>query len=152
MEFIEQIKADLKQAMLQKDELKKSALRDLKGAFDNQAALLGRPLNQDETVQLVLKKVTEAEEALDAARQASRGDLVSENEARLQIFCSYAPAIPKLLDEVEIEKVVRQIVNELSAQSGAPGLGDVLKACMPRLQGKADGKLVTQVIRSILQK
>jgi hypothetical protein len=136
----------LKQAMRSGDELGKGTLRmilsaiklaevERRGALD-EAALLG-----------VLQKEAKArEETIADAEAAGRSDLAAAAARELELIRAYLPAP---LSAVELEALARQAIAEVGASTPAD-MGRVMKALMPRLQGRADGKTASDLVRRLL--
>lgn len=94
---------------------------------------------------VIAKEMKQRKESLAEFEKAGRSDLVEETKAEMAVLEKY---MPKQLTADEI----RQIVNEAVAGQSGLKMGDVMKLVMPKVKGKADGKLVSQIVREILQK
>ncbi len=93
---------------------------------------------------VIAKEMKQRKESLAEFEKAGRSDLVEETKAEMAVLEKY---MPKQLTADEI----RQIVNEAVAGQSGLKMGDVMKLVMPKVKGKADGKLVSQIVREILQ-
>jgi len=147
MNLIEQITIDLREALKTKDTLRTSCLRMLKAAVTNKEVEKGRGSLIDEDIQSVISSmIRRSKEAIEGFRQGNREDLVSKEEAELKILSQYLPA---QLSPAEIEKTIKAVMAELSA-NGVKDLGKVMKAAMTRLGGKAQGKEVNEIAKRLL--
>jgi uncharacterized protein YqeY len=146
MSLKEQLFEDLKQALRQKDEVRKAAIRMARAAIVNAEIDKGRELNDQEVQALISKEIKQRQEAIELYKQGKRQDLVDEETAQMQVLAQY---LPQQMTLAEIETVARQVVAELGA-TGPTQMGQVMRALMDQLKGKADGKLVNQVVKSLL--
>lgn len=147
MNLIEQITIDLREALKTKDTLRASCLRMLKAAVTNKEVEKGRGSLKDEDIQSVISSmIRRSKEAIEGFRQGNREDLVSKEEAELKILSQY---LPVQLSPAEIEKTIKEVMVELSA-NGVKDLGKLMKAAMARLGGKAQGKEVNEIAKRLL--
>jgi uncharacterized protein YqeY len=96
--------------------------------------------------EVIRKEVHRREDALEMVRQAGRVDMIADDEAQVAILRSY---LPQLLTEEELKVIALAVIAEVQAVSPAD-MGKVMKSIMPRVQGKADGRMVSQVVRDLL--
>lgn len=152
MSLQQQIDADLKAAMLARDEQRKLALRSVKTAI--QYALvqkrgssgLDAALTDDEVLQVIRQQAKQRRESISEYSLAGRDDLVAIEETQLAVLDEY---LPQQLGRDEIAVVVRSVIAETGAQ-GTRDLGVVMRGSMAQLQNRADGKLVNEVARDLL--
>jgi uncharacterized protein YqeY len=137
---------DLKQAMRQRDERRKSTIRLVRAAITNAEIERGRELSDDEVLAVIAKQAKQRRESMAEFAKGGRQDLVDQEEEELQILLSYLPA---QMTRDEIEVAARQVVAEVGATSMAQ-MGQVMRQLMSQLKGKADGSLVNQVVKEIL--
>ena len=142
----EQLQHDLQDAMRARDEQRKLALRMALSAVQLAEVEQHSELDDAAIVEVIQKEVRRREDALEMARQAGRVDIVAEDEPQIAILRSY---LPKSLTEEELKAIAREVIAEVQAASPAE-MGKVMKAIMPRVQGKADGRMVSQVVRDLL--
>jgi hypothetical protein len=147
----EQLMADLKEALRDRDEPRKRTIRSVMAAMKTAETELDasgerRNLDDNDILVLISKQAKQRQESIDAFRQGGREDLVAEEEADLAILQSY---LPQQLTEEEIRDEAREVIAEVGA-SGPKDLGRVMKPLMARLKGQADGRLVNQVVRQLL--
>ena len=137
---------DLRQAMRQGDERRKSTLRLLRAEITNAEIERGGELSDDDVLAVIAKQAKQRRESMAEFAKGARQDLVDQEEAELQILLSYLPA---QMSRDEIEVVARQVIAEVGATSQAQ-MGEVMRRLMSQLKGRADGSLVNQVVREIL--
>jgi uncharacterized protein YqeY len=137
---------DLKEALRQKDERRKNVVRLAKAAIKNAEVEQGRPLNDEEILEIVAREAKRRREAIAEFAKGHRQDLVEQEEAELGLLLAY---LPPQMSRAEIENAARQAIQEVGATSPAQ-MGQVMRYLMPRLKGKADGRLVNQVVKEIL--
>lgn len=146
----EKILADLKQAMKDKDQDRLRVLRSLK------AKLLEKEISErkegsaelsgEQTVEVLMKAAKQRKESIEQFEKGNRKDLAEKEKQELDIIESY---LPKMLSEDEIREVVQNKIQELNAESMAD-MGKVMGALMPKLKGKADGSLISKVVKQEL--
>jgi len=147
----EQLMDDLKQAMRQQDERGKVAIRLVIAALQHAETELGPDghrvsLKDDDILALIARQVLQCEESIVEFRKGRREDLVAEEEAELVILRAY---LPQQMSREQIEAEVRQVIAEIG-DSGPKDIGAVMKPLMARLKGRADGRLVNQIVRELL--
>ncbi|MEJ5311554.1 MAG: GatB/YqeY domain-containing protein [Anaerolineae bacterium] len=146
MSLKEQLQHDLQAAMRARDEQRKLALRMALTAVQLAEVEQRRELDDAAVAEVIRKEVRRREDALEMVRQSGRADVIAEDEAQIAILRSY---LPQLLTVEELTAIVREVIAEAQAASPAD-MGKVMKLLMPRVQGKADGRMVSQVVRDLL--
>jgi len=146
MNLKDRLTEDLKQAMRQGDERRKSTIRLVRAAITNAEIEQGEDLGEDEVLAIIAKQAKQRRESVAEFAKGGRQDLVDQEEEELQILLSYLPA---QMSRDEIEVAARQVIAEVGATSMAQ-MGEVMRQLMSQLKGKADGSLVNQVVREIL--
>ena len=146
MSLKDKLTEDLKQAMRQGDEQRRSTLRLVMAAIKNAEIEKRRELEEGELLAIIAKEAKQRRESIAEFERGGRQDLVDREEAELQILLAY---LPEQLSREEIEAQARQIIEEVEATSPAQ-MGQVMRQLMPLMQGKADGKLVSQVVKELL--
>lgn len=147
----EQLMDDLKDAMRQRDERRKTTIRSVIAAVKKAETELDASgerisLDDDGILRLIAKQAKMRQESIFEFRKGGREDLVVEEEAELAILQTY---LPQQLSREEIEAEARQVVAEVGA-SGPQDIGKVMKPLMVRLKGRGDGKLANQIVRELL--
>jgi uncharacterized protein YqeY len=148
MSLSDKIIEDLKSAIKSKDEIRVSSLRLLKAALKNKQVEKGKghELNDEEIQSVISSFARKGKEAAVEFRRGGREDLALKEEQEIKILSEY---MPRQLTPEEIEKTLREIISELSAES-SKDLGRVMKAAMARMAGQAQGKEVNEIARKIL--
>jgi hypothetical protein len=142
----EQLREDLKDAMRARDARRKSALRMILTAIQLAEVEQSEPLTDQDVVVIIRKEVKRREEALAMMQDADRDDLVEVETVELEILRSY---LPQQMSAEEIRAVAQRTIDDVGASSPRD-LGRVMGALMPQLRGKADGRVVNQVVRELL--
>jgi uncharacterized protein YqeY len=142
----QQLQDDLKAAMLARDEVRKRTLRLTLAAVKNKEVEVRHALSDAEVAQVLQKEAKQRRETLDELAGVDRPDLTAAEEAELAVLEAY---LPEQLDRDEIAEQAREVIDEIGAE-GPRDMGRVMGALMPRLKGRADGKLVSQVVRGLL--
>ena len=146
MSLEQKIIDDLKKGMKARDELRVSCLRMLKTSMKNRQVEKGHELKDEEIETIISSLIKRGKEASKEFKEAGREDLATKEEKEIKIFYGY---LPEQLTPAEIEKMLREIISELSANS-LQDLGKVMKAAMVRMAGKAQGKEVNDIARKLL--
>lgn len=142
-----QVRTDMITAMKNKEQEKKVTLSGLVNALTLAAKEKKSPLTEDEENQIVLKMCKQIQETIDSCPD-NRPEAKAKAEAELSIISAYAP---KLMDEAEIKEVIVNVLSTLEIETPTPkDKGVIMKNLMPLVKGKADGKLVNQVLASMM--
>ncbi len=143
---IETIKSDLKEAMKAKDSLKSSVLRSIMSAYTNELIAKGRKptdtLDDKEFVSLLKRLLKQRKESAEQFRAGGREDLAEKEEKEAEIISNYLPEQPS---KEEIEKVAKEIIDEMPDAQTGQIIGTVIK----KFNGLADGSLVKEVIEKL---
>jgi uncharacterized protein YqeY len=142
----QRILADYNAAMKAGDTQLRDTLRLLRAALKSAEIDKRASLTEEEAAGVLLRQAKQRKESIELFAQGGRQDLVQQEEAELRIIESY---LPKQLSRQEIEEMARAVIAELGA-AGPGAIGKVMGRLMPRVQGKADGKLVNEVVRGLL--
>ena len=145
--MLEQINNDIKEAMKSKDALKLATLRMLKGAIDLERInkKLDKVLDED-IVAIIGKQIKTRKESILEFEKGNRQDLIDKTNEEINILNVY---MPEMMTEEEITSVVMDAINEVNATS-VKDMGSVMKIVSPKVKGKADMSLVSQIIKSKL--
>lgn len=146
MSLLDTINQDLKSAMKSGDAAGKRALRGVKTAITRAEKDKGEPLDDEEIIAVLRKQAKQRRDSIDAYQHAGREDLVAEEQAELTVIERY---LPQMMSEDEIRAIASQVIAEVGATSPRE-MGKVMGKLMPQLRNKADGRLVNQVVRQLL--
>ncbi len=144
MTIKEKITADLKEAMKTGDVFKRDTLRLMTAAFKQAEVDTRKELTEQDVIAILKKEAKSRLETIADMEKAGRE--AGDTHKELALIESY---LPTQLDRTAIEAAAREVIAEVGATS-AKDTGNVMKALMARLQGQADGKLVSQVVRDLL--
>jgi uncharacterized protein YqeY len=137
---------DLKQAMKDGDNDKRSVLRLVLSSIHNAEISKQSALDNSDVLGIIAKEVKQHNESIDAFKQGNRSDLVAKEETELAILQTY---MPKQMTRDEIVEAARDVISQVGAQSPADK-GKVMKELMPAMKGKADGKLINDIVSELL--
>lgn len=146
MSLQERLIDDMKAALKAGDALRLSVIRLLRSELQNMEIAKGAPLTDDEIIQGVVREAKRRREAIEQFQKAGRADLVEKETAELKVLSQY---LPEQLDEAEIVGIAQEVISELQATSKADK-GKVMGALMQRVRGRADGRLVNQIVDRLL--
>ena len=160
--LIEQIDQDLKAALKEKNEVVLSALRNLKAAVKNAEiaaqTLSGRAsptdggresqkaLTDDLVLSVMAKKVKQHKDSIASFISGARNDLVAHEQAQMAVLQKYLPAE---ISEEEVTAAVKQVITDLDAK--VSDFGKVMKEVMTKLKGRADGNLISKIVKENLK-
>ena len=148
MSLKDRLSGDMKDAMRAQDKDRLSTIRMLLSAVKNKEIDLREKLTDEEVIETITSQVKQRRDSIEQFTNAGRLDLVEKEEAELKILQGF---LPKQLTPEEIDSEVEKAVGEAEA-SGMKDLGKVMKLLMPRVAGRADGKLVIEKVRERLSK
>ena len=147
MSKIDEVRSAMMAAMKAKDKERKDALSALLTALKNKAIDKRADLTEEEEGQVILKEIKQLKETIEMT-PADRTDILADCNARLAVLEEYAP---KMMDEEEIKTVVSEVLASLGLDAPtAKDKGKIMKELIPKVKGKADGKLVSEVVASFM--
>ena len=146
MALKERLTDDMKSALRNRETVRLGLVRMIRAQIKNREIAKGGELVDEEAVEVVSSLIKSRREALEFAVKGDRQDLVAQAEEELDILASY---LPEQMSEEEIRSVVREAI-ERSGAAGPGDLGRVMGAVMPRVKGRADGRLVNTIVRECL--
>lgn len=146
MLILDHINQDMKQAMKDKETLKLSVIRMLKSSLKNEEINLGRPLNEEEELSILSRELKMRQDSLQEFENAGRTDLADKTRLEIDIVKSY---LPVQLSADELRDIIREAVSASGATS-KKDMGKVMAVLMPKVKGRADGKLVNQFVSEML--
>src|ERR1700730_7551750 len=146
MSLTEQLSEDMKQAMRSKDKTRLSVIRIVKSAIKNAEINQQTTLSDEEILDVLNKELKQRRDSLESFERAGRTDLVNDVQEEIEILVGY---LPKQLTEEEIQSIVREVIQSVGATSKAD-MGKVMAALMHKVGGRADGKIVNQIVQQLL--
>jgi len=165
MDTLGKIKSDLKEALKAKDSFKAATLRYLISAIHNAEIAKGRDavLTEEELSEVLQKQAKQRIESIEAYQKGDRPDLAEKEQKEREIIEVY---LPDQMSEKEIRNLAQETIKDLSLRSGTLSprelgdkevgaarpqeMGKVMGVLMPKLKGRADGGLVSRVVRGLL--
>ena len=144
----DRLQEDWKTALKAKDKFKTSVISTAKAAILLVEKTDNRKLEEDEVITILAREVKQRRESMLEFEKGNRQDLVDQCEAEIKILLEY---LPQQLGEEEIKQIVKESAEEVGANS-IKDMGKVMAAVRPKVVGKADGKLVSQIVKEYLNK
>lgn len=146
MTFKDKIDQNMTVAAKARDKATLSALRLIKTALHNREIDLKRDVSDSEFIQILSSMVKQRKDSIEQFAKGGRTDLVEKEEAELRIIQAF---MPKQLSDEEVRQEIQKAINETGALS-VKDMGKVMKALMPKLTGKVDGKLLGEKVKAVL--
>ncbi|CAN7438293.1 GatB/YqeY domain-containing protein [Paenibacillus sp. LjRoot153] len=146
MSLSDRLNEDMKQAMKSQDKFKLSVIRMVRSTIKNSEIDLKRPLDDNEVLDVLTREIKQRKDSLQEFAKAGRDDLADNLKAELVILAEY---MPQQLSEEEVKAIVQQTIQQIGASSKAD-MGKVMTALMPQVKGRADGKLINQLVQQLL--
>lgn len=148
MSLKEQLTEDMKQAMKEREAGKQrlSVIRMVRAAIKKVEIDTKTELAEDGVLDIIAKEVKMRRDSLEEFKKGGREDLVAQMEQEIAILTPY---LPEQLGEEAIRSLVREAITE-SGASGPKEMGKVMAVLMPKVKGRADGKLVNSIVRELL--
>jgi uncharacterized protein YqeY len=137
---------DLKQALRGRDKVKCSVIRLVLAAMNNAEIARQAKLEDADIYGVIAKEIRQRKESIDAFKLGKRADLVAQEEAELAILQGY---LPQQMTKEEIIAEAQKIIGEVGAQ-GPGDKGKVMPKLIAQLKGKADGRLINEVVTELL--
>lgn len=150
MSLEQKVMAEMKPAMLAKDEKALRGLRAIKAAIilAKTAEGAGGVVKEEDEIKLLQKLVKQRKDSLDIFRQQGREDLAQKEQDEIEVIEKF---LPKQLTGEELKAAIQQIISETGATSPAD-MGKVMGAATKALAGKADGKTISAIVKELLSK
>ncbi|WP_461205586.1 GatB/YqeY domain-containing protein [Clostridium sp. DL1XJH146] len=146
MSLKEKIQSDWKEAMKARDRFRASTLNMAKAAILQIEKNEKRELTDEDVSAIVLKEIKKRKDAIEQFRLGGREDLVNETSAEIEILSGY---LPEQLTVDKITEIINTVISEVGANS-VKDMGKVMKAVQLEVKGRADGKLVSSIVRKQL--
>ena len=146
MPLKEQLVADLKVALQEKDASRALVIRYLRNAIQYREKDVGKELDEAAVMEILSRQVRERRESITAFEAGQRHDLVEKGKAELAILEAY---LPEQLSQEEVLDLARQVVTEVGATT-IRDKGKVMSKLMPQIRGKGDGNVANEVVTQLL--
>jgi uncharacterized protein YqeY len=142
----ETLQADLMKAIRSKDDVRKRALRMVLSAIKLVEIEHRDSLDEPTILGIIQREVKSRQETIEEAKQAGRDELLASTLAEIEVLQVY---LPQPLGEDELAEIVQQTIEEVGA-SDSQDMGKVMKALIPQIQGRADGRTASDLVRGLL--
>ncbi|MEK6689994.1 MAG: GatB/YqeY domain-containing protein [Nitrospirota bacterium] len=146
MSLKERFSSELKDSLKAGDRLKLSTIRLIMASLKNREIEKRGSLSEEEIIDLLVSLSKQRKESIEEFKKGGRQDLVDKETEELKIIESY---LPQQLTPEEIKKIIGETITETGA-SGSKDIGKVMKVLMPKVKGRADGKLVNEMVKELL--
>ena len=146
MSLKEKLNEDLKQAMRDKEVVKRDSIRAINTMIKQIEVDERRVLDDAEVIKLVQRGIKQREEAISQYNAASRTDLVEKEQSQIDVFMIY---LPKQLNDEELEAGMKDIIQEVKAES-IKDMGKVMGAASKKFAGVTDGKRINEMVKKLL--
>ena len=147
MSLKEQLTTDMKEAMKSHDKDRLAVIRMVRGAIRQQEIDGQKELSDEDVIAVMSKEIKMRKDSIEEFKKGGREDLIAKTQAEIDVLMPYMPA---QLSEDEVRELVKAAVAETGAAT-PKDMGRVMGALMPKVKGRADGKLVNTLVRSMLQ-
>ncbi|HSV10170.1 MAG TPA: GatB/YqeY domain-containing protein [Hanamia sp.] len=150
MSLEQKVMADLKTAMLAKDEKSLRSLRAIKSAIilAKTAEGAGGEIKEEDEIKLLQKLVKQRKDSLEIYEKQNREDLAGKEREEISVIEKF---LPKQMDKAELRTIIQKIIEETGASSPAD-MGKVMGLANKQLSGKAEGKTIAAIVKEILNK
>jgi hypothetical protein len=148
MSVEKQLMEDMKLAMKSGNKIERDTIRMLRAQIKLASIDKKDELNEAELAQVLQKEAKKRKEAIELFQQGNRQDLVKKEESELEIISTY---LPEQLSDKDLDKIITEAIESLQVTS-EKDMGRVMGAIMPKVKGKADGKVVQQKVKEYLAK
>lgn len=138
---------DLREAMRAGDTIRRDTIRQLRAALHNEAIAQGRALREDEALGVVTRLVNQHRDSIAEFERGRRADLVAKEQAELKVLLSY---LPEQMSREALTDAAREVIRAVGATSRGHQ-GKVMRELAPRVRGKADMRVVNEVVQELLQ-
>jgi len=146
MSIKDRLSAEMKDAMRARDSVKVSTIRMVLSSVKYKEIEKGGPLDDDGMVSVLATAAKQRKEAIEQYRKGGRDDLAEKESSELAVIESF---MPQQMSPEEVEEVVKKAITDTGA-SAPKDMGRVMKELMPQLKGKADGKLINELVKKHL--
>ena len=139
---------DLKDAMRNRDALRRSVIRLLLSAIHNEEIAAQSQLDEDGIIGVLGKQAQQRRDSIEAYQKGDRQDLVDSEKAELAVILEY---MPEQMSWDEVTGLVQRVIEEVGA-TGPGDMGKVMQSVMPQVRGRAEGREVNGIVRGLLQR
>ena len=144
----QQLIADLKQSMIEKNEIKRETIRYLRSEIHYAKIAQKKSLNEADVIDVLSKQAQQRRDSIEIYRDAGKTELVTKEETELAVILNY---LPQPLTRTELEEIISETIKDLNA-SNMQDMGKVMSNVMPKVKGKAEGREVSEIVNLFLNK
>lgn len=147
---LEQITNDWKQALRNKDDLVKLTLSTARGAIKNAAIEKRAELDDAETIKIIQKEVKKRKDSIDAYLKVNQKEAAQKEQSEIDILMKY---VPEQIDQTELRSIVFNETNKVAKvrELTQKDMGPIIKAVSARVAGRADGKMVSLIVKETIE-
>ncbi len=146
MSLKEQLFTDMKDAMKAKDSLRKNTIQSVRTAVLQEEKDNNVVLSDDQIIGVIASQLKKRKAALPEFEKSGREDLINELKSEIKVLESY---LPEQLSQEELTRMIQEVIEEVGATS-MKDMGKVMQVMTDRATGRADNKLVSQIVRKLL--
>lgn len=139
---------DFKKSMKEKDVVKKRTITLVRGDIKQKEVDTREELNDEQILDIIAKQVKQRRDSIEEFKKGDRQDLVEESQLEIAVLMGY---LPEQLSEEEVRKVVLSVIEEVGATS-PKDIGKVMPQVIAKTKGKADGKMISKLVKEMLNK
>ena len=147
MSLAEKLEQDMKESLRNREEMRLSTIRFLRSQIKNREIDKKSPLTDEEIIEIIQRGIKQHREILPSLESTSRQDLIEQTNKEISILESY---LPVQLSREELKQIIDEAIKEVGATS-LKDAGKVMGALMPKVKGKADGKVASDLVKAQLQ-
>jgi len=147
MSLQERLAYELKNAMKNKDQLRKNVITMIRADIKQIEVDKRVELTDEDVIEIISKQAKQRKDSIEEFKKGGREDLVEQAAQELDVLMEY---LPEQLSEEEIETIIKEVIADTGATS-MKDMGKIMATAMPKLKGRTDGKVVNQIVRKILQ-
>ncbi len=146
MSLKEKLLSDMKEAMKEKDVLRKNTIQSIRGAILQKEKDTLQEVSEEQILDIIVQEIKKRKDALADFEKGNRPDLVADASAEVTVLQGY---LPKQLNDEELASLIRQVIDEVGATS-MKDMGKVMAAIKPKVNGRADNQKVSSIIKQCL--
>lgn len=146
MNLVDRLTADMKTAMKSQDKLALSVIRMMRSEVKYAEISKGGPLSEEDVLEVLSRESKKRRDSIDEYKKGNRDDVAAQLEKEVEIISTY---LPEQLSHAEIESIIDEAITETKVSS-IKEMGKLMSAVMPKVKGRADGKIVNQIVKEKL--
>lgn len=148
MSLLDKVNEDLKASMKARDGIKNNTLRQIKTAVMNTEIKKGKPLSDEEIIEVIFSLVKAHYDSIDGFKKGGRMELVAKEEQEVVILKTY---LPEQISDEDLTKIIGEAISSTGAAS-VKDMGKIMGYVMPKVKGRADGSKINMIVKKLLDK